>query len=88
MGDIVDKAMETLSGTVALWGQVQNIKTQQMLAKAQASAVYADYPTAYQNAQAKSAQAVAVPGVGTLSGTGLMLAFAAFGVAVWLAVKK
>lgn len=87
MDGLVDKAMQTLSGTVALWGQVQNIKTQQMLAKAEMSAMYADYPTAYQNAQAKAAQAVAVPGVGTLSGTGLMLAFVAFGAAIYLAVK-
>ena len=87
MDEFVDKAMQTLSGTVALWGQVQTIKTQQMLAKAQTSALYADAPTAYQNAQAKAAQAVAVPGVGTLSGTGLLLAFAGFGLAIYLAVK-
>lgn len=87
MDEMLDKAMQTLSGTVALWGQVQTIKTQQMLARAEASALSADLPTTYQNAQAKAAQAVAVPGVGTLSGTGLLLAFAAFGAAVYLAVR-
>jgi hypothetical protein len=87
MDEFVDQAMKTLSGTVALWGQVQNIKTQQMLARAEQSAMYADFPTAYQNPQAKAAQAVAVPGVGTLSGTGLLLAFGAFGIAIYLAVK-
>lgn len=76
-----------LNDVADVYGKVQYIRTDAALRKAQASAADFGAPNAYQNPQAKTGQAVAVPGVGTLSRTGLLLAFAAFGVAVWLAVK-
>lgn len=86
-GDVVDGVKEALQDAVNLYGQVEIIKAQSAMTQARNSAAAAGDPSAYQNPQAKNAQAVAIPGVGTLSGVGLLLGFGLFGLAVYMAVR-
>lgn len=87
MGEMVSTIGDMFQRAAGIYDQVEATRTRTMLAKAQASTLDFASPTAYMNPQAKAAQAVEVPGVGTLTGTGLLLAGLVFGAAVYLAVR-
>lgn len=53
-GSVFDPVFDTLSKTINVYGQLENIKLQSQLAKAQASATYAGAPSYPQDAQAKA----------------------------------
>lgn len=91
MDELLANALTGLNATLInaanAYGTIQKAKTDTYLAKAQASAAAYGLPNAYQNPQAGRAASVVVPGVGSLSGVGMVLAVVVFAGAVYLAVR-
>lgn len=85
--DVADSIGDALERAANIYGQVQGIRTGTYVQRAQASGAAFGEPNKTSNPQAKNAQAVAVPFVGTLSGTGMLLAFVALGVGVYLLAR-
>lgn len=84
-GSVFDPVFDALGKTINVYGQLEGIKLQTQLAKAQASANYAGAASYPQDAQAKAQTAQAMPTGGNMLLVGLAVLVGA--AAIYVIVK-